>query len=73
MDAVDAATDALGPFAGDLVTHRVGQRLDRRRTREPVAVPVQELMQLAQCQRPVPAEDGQAGRPKTSAAQQVGT
>jgi hypothetical protein len=72
LDAVDAAADPLGPFAGDLVAHGVGQRLDRGGTRQPVAVPVQELVQLSQRQRSVAGEDGEARGPEATPGQQLG-
>jgi len=67
VDLVDAALDAARPLAADLVAHGIGEQLDGVVAGDPVAVQVQQRMQLAQRQAAVTPQDGETRGPKGSA------
>jgi hypothetical protein len=71
-DPVHAPLDPLRVVPLDLVAHRVGQGLDRRRAVDAVAVPVEELVELSQWQRPVATEDAEARGSESATVEQIG-
>jgi hypothetical protein len=68
---INAAGVSSCPAAVHLVGHRIGQTLDRLIARYPVAVQVQEGVQLAQGEPAMAGEDSEAGRSEPAAAHQL--
>lgn len=69
--AVDAPIHPLGPPGAHLVGHGVGERLHGVLAADGVPVHVQQVVQPAQRQGAVTAEQGEAGRPEAAAPEPV--
>jgi hypothetical protein len=64
---VDAAAEPSDPAERDLVAEGIGQAFDRIGTGDGIAVEVEEVVQLAEPERSVTQEDGEAGGAQRSA------
>ncbi len=72
VDLVDAALHASRTAARDLVSHGVGQCLDRTRAGDLVAVVVEQAVQVAQLLAAVGAQDGHAGPAQAATGERHG-
>ena len=64
---VDTPFDSPGVALVHLVAHGICQRLDRGGTGHPVAVEMQQRVQVGECQPAVASKDGEAGRAEPTA------
>jgi hypothetical protein len=61
VELVDASGDPPRVVPAGLIAHGVGQGLDRLVAGDPVAVQVQQGVELGERESPVAPEDGEAG------------
>jgi hypothetical protein len=71
VELIDASGDAPRAMASGLVAHRVGQDLDGLFAGDPVAVQVEQGVELGERQPPVASQDGEAGSAQGAAPEEA--